>query len=134
MKKFKCKGFIIQSAMVGILLYILLCAIGVVNAPVLFDSGKSDKALSDTATLGGLVSEYDLEIGSYPNSLTDLTKTQGQYGPWIKEVPQDPFIHQDYKYSFNDKGFIVFSVGKDKVVSSDIATGISGDDIGFVGR
>ena len=80
---------------------------------------------------GGDIGQYRMEVGSYPAKLEDLTQTKGQYGPWIRTVPSDPFGNS-YQYISNEKkGFVIFSVGQDGRASSSIDSGICGDDIGY---
>ena len=102
------------------------------QCPILLN-GRHDKALNDTASLCGIISQYEMEVGSYPSSLSDLTGKKGQYGPWIKELPKDPYKKDsNYQYQSQKDGFVVFSVGEDGSSSSSVGSGIKGDDIGYV--
>ena len=117
-----------------------------------------------------------MDVGKYPGSLAELADCSkvsntgapsgwnykdrcSQYGPFMKEIPKDPFNKdQDYKYraepkdkalvnkdgisvySNMNKGFIVYSVGLDGKDSNSGTTikgngtkSMSGDDIGFIG-
>lgn len=119
----------------ALLLMVIIFAAASLNSEKFLDSGRRDKAFADTAALGGLISQYELELGKYPASLNDLTKKVGQYGPWIKEIPKDPWNKgKSYQYKTSKDGFVVFSVGKDKSASSSVAAGIKGDDVGFRGK
>ena len=129
---YKLQGFIIWQMVLGVLMLVILMAACVVNSPSFLSLGRHDKALNDAASLSSMISQYEMEVGSYPSSLSDLTKTKGQYGPWIKELPQDPYKKDGtYQYQFQPNGFVVFSVGEDGASSSSV-NGINGDDIGFV--
>ena len=132
--KYKRQGFVLINLLLSVLVMVLLAAVMTNYAPSFFEAGKKDKALADTATLGGLISQYEMEVGTYPTKLEDLTAKVGQYGPWIKSVPDDPFNpHTDYQYSFSDEGYVVFSIGANGTPESSVGTGISGDDLGFQG-
>jgi len=123
------------STIFAVLIMVLVYSYTGINGDSFLDSGRRDKAFADTAALGGLIAQYKLEIGKYPESLTKLTGTSGQYGPWIKEIPQDPYNKgYNYQYKTDSNGFVVFSVGKNKSANSSVSAGISGDDIGFKGK
>ena len=123
------------STIFAVLIMVLVYSYTGINGDSFLDSGRRDKAFADTAALGGLIAQYKLEIGKYPESLTKLTDTSGQYGPWIKEIPQDPYNKgYNYQYKTDSNGFVVFSVGKNKSANSSVSAGISGDDIGFKGK
>lgn len=131
MKRYKAHGFILSQLVIAVLIIVILAAVAIVGGSSYINAGKRSTAAADTAALGGYIGQYHLEIGSYPAKLEDLTKTQGQYGPWIREVPSDPFGNA-YQYSSNEqKGFVIFSVGQDGHASSSIDSGICGDDIGY---
>ena len=87
----KLRGWALMSMMLAIIGTIFIMAIALFKIPTLLDNSKEAKAAQLTATVGSLVSQYKLEIGKYPDTLNDLTKEDGQYGPWIKEIPKDPF-------------------------------------------
>ncbi|MGM9580646.1 MAG: type II secretion system protein GspG [Anaerovibrio sp.] len=130
-KLYKTNGFILMQAVGAVLLVVILSTVVIVAGSTYINAGKRSTAAADTAALGGYISQYRMEVGTYPGKLDDLTKTQGQYGPWIREVPNDPF-GISYQYISNEnKGFVVFSVGQDGQSSSSIDSGICGDDIGY---
>lgn len=129
----KLQGFIVWQMVLGVLMLVILMAACIVNAPSFLILGRHDKALNDTASLCGLISQYEMEVGSYPSSLSDLTGKKGQYGPWIKELPKDPYKKDGtYQYQSQKDGFVVFSIGEDGSSSSSVSSGINGDDIGYV--
>ena len=133
MKK-KVRGLALMSmtlAFIGVLLSMTIAAFKI---PEFLNNTKEAKAAQLTATVGALVSQYKLEIGKYPDTLKDLTKEDGQYGPWIKEVPRDPFDGaKELQYKKSDKAYAVYSVGKNGS-SDSAADSIGGDDIGFTGN
>lgn len=133
MKK-KWHGWALTNLLIAIIGVIFVMAIAAYKIPEFMGNSKEAKAAQLTATVGSLVAQYKLEIGKYPDSLKDLTKEDGQYGPWIKEVPQDPFDgSNELQYKKSDKSYAVYSVGKDGSSNSS-ADEIGGDDIGFTGK
>lgn len=118
-KFYKLQGFIVWQMVLGVVMLVILMAACIVNAPSFLTLGRHDKALNDTASLCGLISQYEMEVGSYPSSLSDLTGKKGQYGPWITELPKDPYKkNSNYQYQSQKDGFVVFSVGEDGSSSS----------------
>ncbi len=114
-------------------LFILIISSAVLcGAKYYLDMSKTQRANADISAISTAIAQYELEIGKYPDSLQDLTSESGQYGPWLKEIPSDVFSkNQHYKYLKDKKHYIVYSVGPDGTASSSLATGISGDDIGY---
>lgn len=131
----KQHGFALSLDAVGVIIFMLiLAAIVLVKGSSFVNEGRVSRAAADTAALGGYISEYKMEIGAYPASLTDLTQTNGQYGPWILKVPKDPW-NNDYQYRKTDDKFVVYSFGSDESNSgSSAANGVAKNDIGFAGR
>lgn len=133
MIKKKYKGIVVLGTILSILLFVIIGAVVAMKSTTYFDLAKRARALSDTETLSGLISQYEMEVGKYPENLSKLVEKEAQYGPWLKNLPKDPWTGNDYKYSYNDDGFVIYSIGKDKQISSSLNS-IGGDDIGFVGR
>ncbi|MBP2629484.1 MAG: type secretion system protein [Firmicutes bacterium] len=129
------KGLAFQLDVVaGIIVILILTAVVVSNALPFTTKSRISRAEADTTALGGYVSEYKFETGSYPDTLTSLTQTKGQYGPWISKVPEDPWGNV-YHYKKTDAKFVVYSLGPDKSESGSSAeNGIAAGDIGFAGR
>lgn len=95
-------------------------------------ASKNDHARADTAMLAGRISQYRFETGSYPDSLANLQNAVGQYGPWLHDMPEDPWSHGNaYSYIHDANGCVIFSVGENGASNSTLAGGISGDDIGY---
>lgn len=90
--------------------------------------------MSRAAVLGGRISEYRMQIGEYPNTLDDLTKTIGQYGPWVKKIDKDSWGN-DFVYIHDETdGYAIFSLGKDGVNTGSSLSGIALGNIGYVGK
>lgn len=79
-RSYKLQGLIVWQMVLGVLMLVILMAACIVNAPSFLTLGRHDKALNDTASLCGLISQYEMEVGSYPSSLSDLTKQKGSTG------------------------------------------------------
>ncbi len=65
--------------------------------------------------LAGAVEQYQMAVGSYPNSLEDLTKREG-LGPYAKDTDlKDPFGHAFAYKKPGDAGrdFDIVFLGKD---------------------
>lgn len=133
--KWKAKGMSIIEMSLCVVAVIMMMAAAMYFIPDLISTSREERAVAETTALGGLISQYHMEVGEYPNSLNDLTKENGQYGPWIHKIPTDYFSKGGvYNYIHNDKKFVVFSSGKNQSPESSLANGISGDDVGVVGR
>ena len=124
----------LSETVLAILMVILFLTVAFPNVISFVDTGKSNKARADTAVLSGLIAQYHLEVGEYPGNLNALTKTVGQYGPWLNESLKDPWTNGEYYYILGLNKFIVYSGGPDKSSNSNLTNGITGDDIGFVGK
>ena len=132
--KTKTHGWVLMSVILALLAFVFIMALATFKAPTFFDETKEAKAAQLTATVGALVAQYKMEIGDYPKDLDALTKEEGQYGPWLREVPMDPFTNTtQIQYKKGKNSYAVYSVGKDGASSSDAET-IGGDDIGFSGH
>lgn len=132
---YKKKGLVF-SIDVLIFMLVVTCFIyvGVVKGTDIINSSRNDRAIAETASIGALVSEYRQEVGSYPKNLDALKTASGQYGPWLKEVPKDPWNPgSQYKYKYTTTGYAVYSVGKNKKDNSS-ATAIGSGNLGFVGK
>lgn len=128
----KLRGFASVELVVVLVVSMLLLSAAAVKGAEFLQEGRSARAHTDTAELGALISQYRFEIGSYPSSLQVLTKKNGQFGPWIRNIPVDPW-GQAYLYQSDVNGFAVWSKGKDRRSNSNAAK-ISQGDIGFLGK
>lgn len=122
------------DAVAGILVILILTSTVCIKGPSILNAGRTSRAQSDTASLGGYISEYKMEIGSYPDSLAALKQANGQYEPWITTLPTDPWGNS-YQYKKTDNKFVVYSLGPDGTDSGSSAeNGIANNDIGFFGK
>jgi len=132
--KQKLHGMALISTVLAIVGVIFIMAVAAFKIPEFMNNSKEAKAAQLTATVASLISQYKMEIGKYPDSLDDLTKENGQYGPWLKAVPKDPFDGgSELQYMKDTSNYAVYSVGKNGSSDSS-ASSIGGDDIGFTGK
>lgn len=131
----KKKGFSLSIDVIAYLIAVLaIVSIGLWKSGDFRDTAKINRAATETAAIGALVSEYRFETGEYPEELSDLTEKKDQYGPWIKEIPEDPWNPgNEYKYKKDENGFSVYSVGKGGQDSST-ADAVSDNNIGHRGK
>ena len=85
---------------------------------------KNGKARSDMSAISMAISQYHFEMKAYPKTLNDLTKKSddGQYGPWIRRIEQDPWGHA-YSYTTvtdgaNGEYYLLVSGGADGTVQT----------------
>lgn len=127
-----CGAFFLSDLVIYFLAAIFLTAIAWPGIRAYLDASKNDKAQADTAMLCGRISQYRFEVGSYPANLAALENAVGQFGPWVNDLPEDPWSNGNtYQYLQNADGCVVFSVGKNGAANSTVAAGIGGDDVGY---
>lgn len=136
MTRKKLRGIAMVNMILTIVGIIVLSSVAIFKVSGFINNAKEARAVSETSSMGSLISQFHQEVGRYPKNLSELTKKQNQYGPWINSLPKDPFStsQQSYQYSYNSTSFIVYSVGVNHAGNSSLANGIQGDDIGFKGK
>lgn len=133
-KNFVRKGFLSAELMIVIVIMIVLLAVAAPGGISLLNTGKESTARSDTALIGTAISQYKMEMGSYPASLNVLTTTPGNgYGPWLTKLSVDPWGNS-YQYLNSDTAFVIYSWGPNGKNNGTVITKIAGDDIGFIGK
>lgn len=112
------KGFTLIELLIVIVILGLLYSL---VAPAMFskvDSTKVKTAQIQLEMLRTSMEAYRLDIGDYPNSLSELRESSGAGwdGPYLpKSVPKDPWGN-DYFYKIPGDGeaaFALMSLGKD---------------------
>ena len=89
------------------------------------ERAKIAQASEDVANLRTLAKLFRLEMGRYPDSLSELTEpTEKERNGFIPELPIDPW-GQEYWYEPGDQ-LVIFSTGPDGEVDTE-------DDVGGVG-
>jgi hypothetical protein len=131
--KYKAVAFQLD-AMAAVITIIVFCSIILIAGNSVIKEGKISKASGEAAQIGAAISQYKMERDKYPDGIENLTKKEGQYGPWLLKVPTDPW-GKAYIYKKYDNGFVVYSCGPDKTDSGSTAEkGIAKNDIGYWGK
>jgi general secretion pathway protein G len=118
--KFKqVRGFTLIELLIVIVIVGLLASL---VAPEMFskvDSSRIKTAKAQMELLETSLNTYRLDMGTYPNNLSELIKSDNKNwdGPYLpKEVPADPWGNP-YVYSQNSEtgstGFTLMSYGRD---------------------
>lgn len=133
----KKQGFTFVEILVACSIIIALAVGAIFLGSAILDNGRYNKAKTDTATISTAIGQYKFELGSFPKSIDDLTKKDGQYGPYLSsDILKDPWGN-DYHFSVNTSTgrFAVWSNGHNKTNDTGSFTdSISGDDIGIMGH
>jgi general secretion pathway protein G len=130
---YKIKGGVSYEIVITAIGLLILCGFLVIGTPISVKLGRTAQADADTAMLVGKISEYDMEIGSYPDSLTDLTSSNGQYDAWVNKIPTDPWGNA-YIYKKTTDGFVVYSLGSNGVDDGSSVSAIANGDVGYIGK
>lgn len=119
------KGFSFMEVLVVMCAVVALSSGAFVAGGHILDSGRYHTAKSDAASISMAVTQYKFETGSYPTSISDLTKTVGQYGPWLADKNiKDPW-GRDYNFSVWTASASAFN-GKQAEKSIDLVDGLLG--------
>ena len=133
----KKQGFTFVEILVACSIIIALAVGAIFLGSAILDNGRYNKAKTDTATISTAIGQYKFELGSFPKSIDDLTKKDGQYGPYLSsDILKDPWGN-DYHFSVNTSTgrFAVWSNGYNKTNDTgSFKDSISGDDIGIMGH
>lgn len=133
----KKTGFTLVEILVACGIIIALAVGAIVIGSSILDSGRYNKAKTDTATISTAVGQYKFEHDAFPKDLTTLTKKDGQYGPYLSsDILTDPWDNA-YHFSVNTSTgrFGVWSNGHNKANDTGTFTdAIKGDDIGIMGH
>ena len=119
-------GSLVESLLVVVIIGILAALV----IPRI--AGSSERARVTAATTdinGGIKSAlgaYEVDMGTYPNSLQDLITAPGDarnwHGPYLDSLPQDPWGHA-YVYTFPGRhlagSYDLLSVGPDGKAGTD---------------
>ena len=133
MLKRRFRAAIAISEVIGYLSFIaLFITIGGIGIKGISDYSTNQQASAGAAAICSAVTQYHAEMHEYPDNLSDLTEENGQYGPWLLSIPDDPWNPgNSYKYLHDTKKFVVYSVGPDGADSSSLDA-IGGNNIGFI--
>lgn len=131
----KCKrrGWVLLEIIIVVVMGLALLSITAIKGVEFLDSGREARAYSEVAAIGVAISEYNVELGVYPENINNLTMKNGQYGPWLKKIESDPWGNA-YIYVKSEDGFAVYSCGKNQVDDGSNINLIANGDIGFIGK
>lgn len=127
-----------SSPMLELIVYLIIImsiSATVYLNPDLTSIGRDSQNKAIVNTVASAVAQFKFETGDYPSQLNDLTIKKDIYGPYLLAENLKDTYAQPINYSFNaeQKKFMVWSNGKNKVSNSNIGTGtIAGDDVGIV--
>lgn len=108
-------------SLIEILIVVVLIAgiMGLVASQVFGNKDRADFRLAQTQiqTIGGKVESYVMDVGSAPNSLSDLVRqpsgANGWLGPYAREGDlKDPW-GREFQFSADGNAFTLTSLGKD---------------------
>lgn len=108
-------------SLIEILIVVVLIAgiMGLVASQVFGNKDRADARLAQTQiqTIGGKIEAYVMDVGTAPNSLSDLVRepsgVSGWLGPYAREGDlKDPW-GREFQYSADGNAFNLTSLGKD---------------------
>lgn len=120
MQKHLQSGMSFIEITIVILIMGILAAVVAPNALRWVGRGKLTSTKTGLQTISNLIQEYQMDVGSYPNTLADLQKqpqdVTGWHGPYIKgEKTLKDGWGQEYIYKKNERGtqppFELYSMG-----------------------
>lgn len=130
----KRKGFTLIEILVACAIIIALAAGAIFGVYSLLQSGKSNKAKTDVATIDTALRQYYFDTGKMPSSLDVITVKDGSLGPWLdKDNLTDPWGSEYYYALYGSGVYYVLSLGSDKELSTNVGSepnAVGGDDIG----
>jgi len=109
-------GLTLIELMVVLFILALFAALVVPNLTGQVDKAKVDTARHQIQIFSVALDTYRLDMGSFPDSLTALTESQGEKwnGPYLRpaRIPKDPWGN-DYFYEPRENGtdFEIYSSG-----------------------
>lgn len=131
----KKNGFTIIEIAICICIILAAYAYSMSKTVAITDGAMTAKARSEAAAIGNAVAQYYMEIDEYPESLNDLLDKKGQFGPWLREIPEADPWGNPYQYKYReDTGFAIYSYGADEIDSGSSVEKINDGDIGFIGK
>lgn len=107
----KEQGFTFVEILVACSIIIALAVGAIFLGSAILDNGRYNKAKTDTATISTAIGQYKFELGSFPKSIDDLTKKDGQYGPYLSsDILKDPWGNDYHLVSIRLLVVLLFGV------------------------
>jgi general secretion pathway protein G len=112
-------GFTLIELLLVMVILAILAAVVVPKFANRNEDAKKSAALQDITNMKAQVNVFEVDTGSFPTSLDQLTENTGNipnwHGPYIDKLRQDPWGH-DYIYhppTGDSTDFQIISAGKD---------------------
>ena len=118
----KRKGAILGfDAVFFLLVIVIFVSLGAYGFTQYLDNAKRATAKNQIATIVAAISHYHYDMDKYPEKLENLKDTSGTLGPWIADIPTDPWKKPyEYVINSNKNGFVVYSTcGSGATVDAD---------------
>ena len=93
-KKMLRRRFSLLEIIIAISIVALIAAIAVPNLLGSAEKAKVDTAKTEINNIKSAVTQYKIDTGKFPNSLSDLTLEGGSKVSYLKKVPVDPWQNQ----------------------------------------
>ncbi|CVK21669.1 type II secretion system protein GspG [Sporomusa sphaeroides] len=146
----KSKGAVGLHIILAVAFLILVSSLPTLPVNKLYDFGKKGEAMADISRISGAISRYKSRTNEYPVNQQALLVSVGGYEPELTSLPErDPWGNTNtgvngtggisaYCYARTEKGFAVWSIGRDKQNNSGGSgsslpnANFSGDDVGII--
>ena len=114
------RGFTLVELMVVIVLIGLLATVVTVKVIPMILKGKNTTAKAQLSTFKEAIELYHLNVGTYPETLDDLTQTSPNGDePLLEEIPLDPW-NEEYIYEpTGGDPYLLLSKGEDKMEGTE---------------
>jgi general secretion pathway protein G len=116
----QASGFTLIELLLVMVILAILAAVIVPKFTGRTNQAKVSAATTDISNLKTTISAFEVDTGSYPQSLNDLVTNPGNitgwHGPYIEKLPNDPWGHPYIYHPPGGEGgsdFQVLSAGPD---------------------
>jgi general secretion pathway protein G len=128
-RRHSARGFTLIELLVVIVILAILAAVVIPRVIGRTEDARQAKALADITTIDGVMDQYKLDTGNYPDPneglaalITNVSNNPKWNGPYLKNgLPKDPW-GKDYQYRVpgeNGRDYDIFTTDPDgKIVTS----------------